>query len=214
MLSEDTINEMKQMLMKTTGVKHYNGWNNRTTFGYHSFDLMNFKVNGQRNPLERLAIMKEHVDFDGKTIIDFGCNSGGMLFHLPEISRGFGLDFNMECIKSAQCFKDKLNMNHLHFHKQDLNTFNLSDFKNQNKIPVIDIVFLLALGSWIKNWEQLYTDSLAYAETIVLETNNDTEGIPQLELFRSLNATVTLISDASLDDTTLNHGRKTYIIRK
>ena len=44
----------------------------------------------------------------------------------------------------------------------------------------------------------------------ILETNNDIEGKPQLDFFKSLNCSITLLSDTSNDDTTGNYGRKTY----
>ena len=97
----DTINCVKNTMIKTTIKQHSNMWSNRTTYGYHSFNIFNINISGQRNPVERLKIMKQNVDFKDKTIIDFGCNSGGMLLHLPEIKAGFGYDFNIDCINTA-----------------------------------------------------------------------------------------------------------------
>jgi hypothetical protein len=94
-----------------------------------------------------------------------------------------------------------------------LNDCNITEFcKSINYKP--DIVFLLSLGSWVKNWNELYTNVFNTCDTILLETNNDTEGAPQLELFRSLNTTITLVSDKSDDDCTGNTLRKTYLIQK
>ena len=48
----------------------------------------------------------------------------------------------------------------------------------------------------------------------VFKRNNDKEGLPQLELFQKLNCDIKCIIDNSLDDTTNNNLRKTYLITK
>jgi hypothetical protein len=70
----------------------------------------------------------------------------------------------------------------------------------------------LSLGSWVKDWRKLYINCIKQAKTIILETNNDTEGRPQLDLFKQYNCSIKLISTESRDDITGNIGRKTYII--
>ena len=68
------------------------------------------------------------------------------------------------------------------------------------------------ITEWIQNWKKLYIDCIKNCKYIVLETNNHIEGIPQLELFRYYNCIIDKISNSSDDDTTNNHGRKTYLI--
>lgn len=205
----ETLEVLREKLGNTVGKSHYNGWNNRTTFGYHSFNIYNFNVNGQRIPKKRFEKIKKYYDFKGKSVIDFGCNNGGMLFHIPEIKKGLGLDYDENCINFANYFKNILKYdNELTFIKQDLNTFNFQG------IEKVDIIFLLSLGSWVKNWKELYKKCLNYCDNILLETNNDEEGKPQLELFKELNCKIQIVSDKSDDDTTGNLGRKTYLISK
>lgn len=208
---DETITTLKNKLSNTTHQKTYNGWNNRTTYGYHSFNIFNFNVQGQRIPIKRFEIIKQFYDFTNKSVIDFGCNTGGMLLHIPEIKSGIGIDYDKKCINFANYFKDILKYNNeLTFITQDLNNFS---FEQLNNIKV-DIIFLLSLGSWIKEWKKLYTESYHHADTILLETNNDKEGIPQLELFNNLNCNIQIISDKSMDDTTGNTNRKLYLITK
>ena len=47
---------------------------------------------------------------------------------------------------------------------------------------------------------------------IILEVNNEKEGVPQLDFFRSKGKQIEEIKNASLDDSTGNFKRKTYII--
>jgi hypothetical protein len=206
-LPETTINNFKNLLGGTTssGSKHYNGWHNRTNFGYHSFDIFNFHVSGQRNPLKRLNIIKQHYSFDNKRVLDLGCNTGGMLLHLPEIRVGSGIDYDKNCIQVAKNISDTLKYNNtLEFNVMDLNNLTIE--------TSWDVIFVLSIGSWVKDWDKLYTNCIKHAKTVILETNNDTEGRPQLDLFRKYNCNIKLISTESNDDITGNIGRKTYII--
>ena len=149
-----TIQNIKQKLITTTENKYDNDWNNRTTFGYHSFNIYNINIPGQRNPIKRLEIIRKHIDFKNKTVLDFGCNSGGMLLHLPDIKKGIGYDFNNNCIIAANYINNILQYNNdLTFFVKDLNFMNFHEIKDIK----VDVLFLLALGSWIKNWEKLYT---------------------------------------------------------
>jgi len=206
----DVIQEIKQKLIFTTNMVFNNGWHNNTTFGYHSFNLYNININGQRNPSKRLQKIKSKVDFTDKFVLDFGCNSGGMLLHLPEIKKGIGYDFNPNCIKVANYINNILKFNNnLSFREKDLNEFNFNEIKDEK----VDIIFLLALGSWIKNWEELYRNAVYKSDIIIYETNNDEEAKPQLRLFKELKCDLSIISFASTDDITNNHKRKTYLIK-
>lgn len=206
--SPEIINEITAALIRTTKRALSNGWaNGNTTFGYHSFDIFNFKIVGQRSPVERITAMMRHIDFDGKTVYDFGCNTGGMLFHLPGIVSGVGFELDETCIDAANLIKNKtLLFDHLQFIKTDLNTINLEEV-----IPA-DICFLLSLGSWVRDWRKLYLWCFHNSSTIVLETNNKTEEHEQLELFRKLGASITIIIDESRDDITGNYGRSTFLV--
>ena len=205
-----TILKIKEQLLTTTGRVFSNKWHNNTTYGYHSFNIFNINIPGQRNPTKRLSHIKKIVDFKNKSVLDFGCNSGGMLLHLPEIKKGIGYDFNPDCIKTAQFMNDILLFNdNLTFIQKDLNDVNFPELENTK----VDIIFLLALGSWIRNWRELYTFSIKKAKTIIYETNNDREARPQLKLFRDLKCDISIISAESDDDITNNLGRKTYLIK-
>ncbi len=212
--SDEIINNIKNNLVKTTKKNHYNGWSNRTNYGYHSFKIDNINFLGQRRPWIRLNKMKQYYNFDNKTLIDFGCNTGGMIFHLPELKRAIGLDYDKNCINSCNYMSSIINNNvNYTFITQDLNVFDFNTFAKNNNIEKVDVIFLLSIGSWVKEWKKLYEECVKYSNTIIFETNNDIEGKPQLELFKKLNCIITLISDNSEDDITDNFGRKTYLIK-
>jgi len=204
---------VEDALKSTTVGQHYNGWSNtRTPYGYHSFTLFNLCFIGQRNPHARLYNMRQHYVFKDRYVMDIGCNSGGMLFHLLEIRKGRGVDFDRTCIAAADKIRDSMAIyDHLDFKVRDLDREQIDDlFEGERP----DVIFLLSLGSWIKSWRTLYTKALSVAETIFLETNNSGEGLPQLEFFRDAGCHIVTVSEKSLDDCTENHGRATYMITK
>jgi SAM-dependent methyltransferase len=196
--------EIENELKKTVGKYHYNGWNNRTNYGYHSYDIGEIHIQGQRNPKQRLDEIKKFVDFKDKRVLDLGCNVGAMLHHLPEIKLGVGIDYDATCIEAANNISDILGLRNLSFITLD---FDKENFEITN---AYDIIFILSIGSWVKNWREIYQKCLDTGATIILETNNDVEGKPQLEFFKDCK--VECIINHSKDDCTKNNGRKTYLI--
>ena len=54
---------IEDQLKTTVSLSHYNGWNNRTKFGYHSYNIDEIDIKGQRNPKMRLDCFRKNVDF-------------------------------------------------------------------------------------------------------------------------------------------------------
>ena len=207
---KETINAIKKELKNTIHKQHYNGWSNRCEYGYHSYILGQQILLGQRNPVKRLNIFRKHINFNNKNVIDFGCNTGGMILHLPEIKNGIGFDYDKNCISVANYISNIIKYNNnTNFYVHDFDKQSITELKINFK-P--DIIFLLSMGSWVKKWKELYNFICSFQCLIVFETNNDTEGLPQLNFFRNKNKNIKLISNKSSDDITNNKGRKTYII--
>ena len=205
---------IKKELQQTTNYVLYNGWSNRTTYGYHSFNIDEINIIGQRVPKIRIEMMKAYVDFTDKTIVDFGCNVGAMLFHIPEIKYGIGFDYDARCIIAARRIKKILNYENVDF---DFFDFNIADFGAlKDKITIKpDIAFVLSLGSWVKNIFNILQLCIEMGVDVILETNNDKEGRKEIEYFSKNNYDITLIIDGSPDDITQNKmNRKTYLISK
>lgn len=208
--SKKTVDFINQEIKKTTGLNKEleNGWYNRTNNGYHSFNIGNINILGQRIPIARINIFRKIYNFENKTVLDLGCNNGGMLFHLTEIKEGVGLDLDERCINFANCMKDVFKFSYdLKFIKKDLNL----PLELNKKF---DVAFLLSLGSWVKNWAQLYKNVSKISKVIFLETNNEKEEKNQLNIMSNLGFKIKLIIDKSLDDTTGNFGRKTYFLQR
>lgn len=207
---DKTINEIGLALKSTTELIHYNGWNNkRKDHGYHSFSIYNINFIGQRNPVARLNKFRKFYDFKNKYVMDIGSNSGGMLFHLFEASRCLGVDYDEKCIAASEFIRDQLLFyKNYNFIKKDLQKDDISDLFSEKP----DVVFLLSMGSWLKNWKDIYELVSKNTKTIFLETNNNTEGKPQLDYFSEKGYSLVLVSENSDDDCTGNLTRQTYMI--
>ena len=211
---QSIITNINNLITLTTQNNHYNGWNNNrpNVNGYHSINIHNINSLGQRTPIKRMETIIKKYNFTDKTVFDLGCNIGGMLLHLPQIKKGIGVDFDESCINCGNYIANILKFNDISFYKHDLNNFSLIDKMNELNIKKIDIIFILSIGSWATNWMQLYINCINNSNTILLETNNDNEGKPQIQLFKDYNCKIVLISEQSLDDNTGNYGRKLYLI--
>jgi len=213
--SEKEISQIKNCLKSTTGYqlnkRNTKGWNNnRTKFGYHSIQVGNINILGQRNPLKRLDHLRNFVDFKDKTVIDLGCNVGGMLLHLNDIKKGYGFDYDRKVIKAANLISRIIKSPTI-FKVANLNKFSFSIIKEEVDFDKT-IIFLFSLGSWLYNWKELYEKVHETGALIILEVNNPEEGFEQLNFFKSLGRIPKKIADYSDDDITGNKNRQCYLI--
>jgi len=181
---------------------------------YHTLNFGTYKIQGQRNNEIRYEIMKKHFDFNNKNIIDFGCNTGGLLMELGKtINSGIGLDYDPRCINCANALNNYNKYNLIFyvcdFDRDDINIVD-NYIHNENKI---DAVIVLSMGSWVKKWKRLYTYASKLSDTMFYEANNEFEAIPQIELLNTLYKNVKKISKHSYDDPS-NHGRQLYLFTR
>jgi SAM-dependent methyltransferase len=196
-----------ELLAATVGYSFQsNGWCNRGG-GYHSVHDFGLAVDGQRDPAARLDIIRKHINLTGLSVLDLGCNTGGMLLNAPEIKTGHGVDFDDKCLDAARFIARGIGAP-LTFERGDLNEYIVPQKE-------YDVIYCLSLGSWVRDWRKLYTMAMNGAKkALVLETNNSQEGRAQLDLLKNvLGAKLQLISSASTDDRTGNIGRCLYIAR-
>jgi SAM-dependent methyltransferase len=121
---------------------------NKFSYNYTTIRINNEVIQGTRDPLDRLNYIP--LDFSNKSVLDLGCNVGGMLFAVSDkISKGYGYDINPQAINTANSIKEKHKLNHL--------TFTLSDLENLKniKFPKVDIVFMLSIAVWVPNWRDI-----------------------------------------------------------
>ncbi|WP_159725893.1 class I SAM-dependent methyltransferase, partial [Acinetobacter proteolyticus] len=169
--------------------------------GYHSFTLNNQFFKGQRNIEERVCNIDEKYYLD-KNILDIGCSTGGLLYHLSnKINKGVGVDFNTKCINAANLIKNNFNLDNLSFYTFDLDKENLDLIKSFTNSMKVDLCFFMNLSLWVKKWKEAFTFLADIAEIMVFEAHgNPSQQEEQLSFIKSVYREVELVNEQSSDD--------------
>jgi 2-polyprenyl-3-methyl-5-hydroxy-6-metoxy-1,4-benzoquinol methylase len=143
---------------------------------YSSFSLPYFGVNAnetQRNSSIRLqdfGITKQSLG--GKTVLDLGCNAGGMLFEMQKYSPGqcLGVEYDSEKVLIAQQIAAYNGLNNVKFIQADVDHTDAHQLSGP-----YDVVFCLALEKHIQNPPKLYELlSQVTREVLYFEGNSNT----------------------------------------
>ena len=186
------LNYTKKSFVSYSGVKF--------NLGYHSFEIDGHQFKGQRNPKMRLDGIP--FSFEGLSVLDIGCNQGGMLYELSKnIRYGVGIDYDSRMINVANKFKSHCNLNHLDYYVFNLETENLefiNDFLPEKRV---DVVFLLSVCMWIKNWKQVIDYVTSISSKLIFESNgSDKQQLEQINYLKKKYKDVQLIREQSIDD--------------
>lgn len=168
--------------------------------GYHSFEIDGCKFEGQRNPKMRLEGIP--FSFENKSVLDIGCNQGGMLYELSnKIKYGVGIDYDSRMINVANKMKSHAKLNHLDYFVFNLEKENLAyitDFLPENKV---DVVFLLSVCMWLDNWQEVIDFVPTISSKLVFESNGNTQQqSEQIDYLKKTYQHVQLIREQSDDD--------------
>ena len=216
MYSEQNCNKIINLFKNTKTAFQDGIFTNGVGFeaAYHTLYFGNKRIEGQRDNKIRYEIIKKHLDFSNKNVIDFGCNTGGLLREFSnDINYGIGFDYDSRCINAANCL-NYYNNKKLSFYTHDFDKHKLNLIKNYipNEMK-IDITVCCAMGSWVKKWDKLYRFIADLSDTMIFEANNKNEGKPQLKLLESLFDNIEMISEKSLDDPS-NNLRQLYLLTR
>lgn len=149
---------------------------------YHSITIANQRFAGQRNPGERLDGVS--FDFSGATVLDIGCNQGGMLLEVADrIKYGVGVDFDHRMVNAANRICWNKQVDNLKFYIFDVQRENLEMLPNLIPDSKVDIVFLLAVCMWITKWKELITLCATLSDRMLFESNGSDEQQREQEEF-------------------------------
>lgn len=168
--------------------------------GYHTIKFKKNVLKGQREPEERFKPLK--FGFSGKKVLDIGTNQGGMLFNIQDkIKWGVGIDYDKNMINAANRIKRINDFDNLDFYVFDLDHEPydlLFDLLPESKV---DIVFLLAVCMWVKNWKNLIKFSSQISNNMLFESNGSKEEQKeQIEVLKSVFEKVEVLKENSDDD--------------
>lgn len=184
---------------KTSG-KSYNG----SLYGsaYHSLKLKEYYFRGQREC--NLRLQKVPYDFSGKTVLDIGCNAGGMLHAIADkVEMGVGIDYDYRLVNAANAVRAINKTNNLSFYRFDLENEDIGLIKNfiLDENEKIDICFLLSVCMWIKNWKEVISFVASISNNLLFETNGTKEQqFEQIEELKKNYENIEVIEEESNDD--------------
>jgi len=168
--------------------------------GYHTIDIDGNRLQGQRDP--KLRFSRLGIDFREKVVLDLGTNQGGMLFFVrDEIRLGVGLDYNPRMVNAANRISTIVGSRNLNFYVFDLERDPLEMVFDLVPGGRVDIVFLLSVCMWIKNWKSVVQFCAENIKMMVFESNGTDEEQKEQELeIRAQYSIVTLVAEQSDDD--------------
>jgi SAM-dependent methyltransferase len=176
--------------------------------GYYHININNKLIKGQRDPKERLKNVP--YDFKNKTVLDIGCNQGGMLFELQkEVQKGIGIEYHPILVNIANKIKNENKYDNLEFYNYDIEKEPFELVNNYIPNPP-DIIFLLSVCMWVNNWKELIKNCSLLSKTILFESNGSDEQQEAQKQELDKYYKVDLINEKSLDDIR-QHKRKLYI---
>ena len=174
--------------------------------GYQVLRTYQGDIPGQRDPVKRLQLIP--INFQNKSVLDLGCNSGGMLFPLnKKLSFGIGLDGNYKLINAANKIKKASDYRYLDFYTFDLIKDDFSLIKNFFPYDTerVDVCFLLSMCIHIPHWKDLIDFSISIADEVIFESNGSEE--EQAEQIDYINDKFycKVLSESSDDDKLFNN---------
>ncbi|WP_339631849.1 class I SAM-dependent methyltransferase [uncultured Sneathiella sp.] len=135
-----------------------------------SMNIRGYYIEGSRNPEERLDFYPQ--DWTGKTVLDLGCNHGGMLLSIADkIKYGIGVDYDPTTINVANKVKSCLENNNLDFYVFNLENEDINLIRDFIPDEQIDVTLLLAVCAWIKNGSDVIDFVSKISKTLLFEAN-------------------------------------------
>lgn len=168
--------------------------------GYHSITLNGEPIAGQRDPARRLAQVP--YDFSGKSVLDIGCNQGGMLHALKDsVKWAVGIDYDPHMVNAGNRIRTIQGSDHLNFYVFDLAQEPLDLILDFLPSERFDICFLLSVCMWIPNWRAVIDFAQAHSDAMLFETNGtEQQQQEQLDHLRLRYTTVQQLAERSEDD--------------
>jgi len=181
--------------------------------GYHTMEIEGEVIQGQRDLDKRF----EYIDYDfkGKTVLDLGCNTGGMLFKIGhEIKQGVGVDFNTRLINVANLLRYVNHDDELSFYVFDLVKEPLDQLSNFMRDP-IDVCFMLSISYNVSTWKEVVAWCRKNTKTLIYEAHGTDDFIKeQVQILESHYSTVKRLSAVCTDDNDGPKSRQLFICEK
>lgn len=174
--------------------------------GYHTISVSGLRLKGQRDLEERFARIP--VDFTGKSVIDMGCNQGGMLFAIADkIKTGTGIDYDSRVINAANKVRSYTKNNHLEFYTFNMEKEDLELIRDFIPSEKVDVAFLLAVCVYLSNWRDVIDLTTKIANSLLFESNGDADQQREQQEYLKTRYKIVRLLSADSDD---RHVRNLY----
>ena len=196
---ERVFRQVKNILNFTkTSNSHYSA--EQFPAAYHSINVNGRQVPGQRDPSKRLASVP--IDFHGRTVLDLGCNQGGMIHEIRSVIKwGVGIDYDPRMINAANRIKSLNASENISFYVLDLQNDPLELISDFMPDPKADICFLLSVCMWLTNWQQVVDFAHSKSNSMLFESNGSPlQQDQQINYLRAKYSVVNMLSAISDDD--------------
>jgi SAM-dependent methyltransferase len=135
---------------------------------YTTIHGKNNVIQGRRDPYKRIRALEKVYDFSQKTVVDIGCNSGGMLFALQSqgsLKKGFGYEISEKCLNIARDQVKMDGLKNIKFIEQDLTLPIVKEY------PKCDIAFMFSVANWVGQWRYILRALQRSADCVAFEAN-------------------------------------------
>jgi len=179
--------------------KTYSGKIYTSGSGYHSVSVLGKNYKGQRDENIRLKNIVGMLNKDD-VVVDLGCNAGGTLHHISNlIKKGYGFDYNRDCINAANLLCDINDKKNIRFYTMDLDNEPLSLIQRYIAEQDISWFFMLSISMWLKDWRAVARFCSENSKNLLFEANGKSQS-QQINHLRKLYSSVNVIYTTSEDD--------------
>ena len=179
--------------------KSYSGKIYTQGSGYHTVTVLGETFLGQRNESIRLSKV-QNLFKNTDIVVDLGCNAGGTLHYLSSnIKKGYGFDFNNNCVNAANLLSDINSKNNLKFYSFNLEKEETSLINKYIVEDKIDWFFMLSISKWVNNWKQVAHFCHKNASNLLFEANGNNQQ-NQIKYLSTLYPNIETIYTSSDDD--------------
>lgn len=167
---------------------------------YHTVIINGQRIQGQRDPSMRLTLAP--VDFRGKTVLDLGCNQGGMILQIANLVRwAVGVDYDARMINAANRIKIATGANNTSFYVIDLQKDPLALISDYLPEQRVDICFLLSVCAWLDNWQEVIDFAQSISSSMLFEaTGSPQQQQQQIDYLQTRYRSVKMLAETSEDD--------------
>ena len=141
---------------------------------YYAIDFEGYHFPGERPWNERWNRFSNVTDYEGKTILELGCNMGLLSIYLLKeagAANSIGVDHDKKILESAKLISEVFEVNPVF---RQINFDSAKDWESELSSYKIDIVFALNVLNWVNDKER-FLRFLSNFPEIIFEGHDTTE---------------------------------------